>query len=55
VYTVAVNPSIQPGTIIRTPLTHYSLLKTVQQLLRLPCLAHSCDTTTNSMIRGLHL
>ena len=55
VYTVAVNPSIPPGTIIRTPLTHYSLLKTVQQLLRLPCLAHSCDTTTNSMIRGLHL
>lgn len=54
VYTVAVNPSIRPGTIIRTPLNHYSLLKTSQQLLRLPCLAHSCDTTTNSMLPSLH-
>jgi hypothetical protein len=49
VYTVAVNPSIKPATIIRTPLNHYSLLKTSQQLLALPCLAHTCDTTTNSI------
>lgn len=55
VYTVAVNPSIQPDTTISTPLTHYSLLKTIQQLLKLPCLAHSCDTATNSMLPSLHL
>jgi phospholipase C len=55
VYTVAASPTIRPGTIIRTPLTHYSLLKTAQELLGLPCLAHTCDTTTSSMLPGLHL
>jgi phospholipase C len=55
VYTVAVAPSIHPGTIIRAPLTHYSLLKTVQELLGLPCLAHACDPTTASMLPGLRL
>ena len=40
---------------IRTPLNHYSLLKTIQQLLDLPCLAHTCDTTTHSMLPSLHL
>lgn len=55
VYTVAVAPSIHPATIIHAPLTHYSLLKTVQELLGLPCLAHACDTTTASMLPGLRL
>jgi phospholipase C len=55
VYTVAVAPSIRPGTILRAPFDHYSLLKTVQELLGLPCLAHACDTTTASMLPGLPL
>jgi phosphatidylinositol-3-phosphatase len=55
VYTVAVSPSIRPGTIIRTPLDHYSLLKTIQQLLGLHCLAHACDKTTASLLAGLRL
>jgi phospholipase C len=54
VYTVAVSRSIGPGTILRAPLTHYSLLKTTQQLLGLRCLAHACDTKTTSMIPVLH-
>lgn len=50
VYTVAVAPSIRPGTIVRTPLDHYALLRTAEQLLELPCLAHACDAGTGSML-----
>jgi phospholipase C len=55
VYTVAVAPSIRPGTILRSALNHYSLLKTVQELLGLHCLAHACDRSTASMLAGLDL
>jgi phospholipase C len=55
VYTVAANPSIRPGTIISTSLNHYSLLKTSQELLGLPCTAHTCDGHVHSMLPSLGL
>jgi phosphatidylinositol-3-phosphatase len=55
VYTVAVAPSIRPGTILRAPYDHYSLLRTVQELLGVPCVAHACDPSTASMLPGLRL
>ncbi|MGC1767328.1 MAG: hypothetical protein WA785_03370 [Candidatus Acidiferrales bacterium] len=29
--------------------THFSLLKSVEAALRLPCLNHACDSSTNVM------
>jgi hypothetical protein len=29
--------------------THFSLLRTIEGGLKLPCLNHACDTTTNTM------
>lgn len=55
VYTVAVAPAIRPGTVLRSALSHYSLLRSIEQLLGLPCLAHACDMTTASMLPGLGL
>jgi hypothetical protein len=46
VYTVAASRSIRPKTIIRRPLDHYSLLRTSEQLLGLPCLAHACNSAS---------
>jgi len=33
----------------RTLYTHFSLLRTIEGGLKLPCLNHACDTTTNTM------
>ncbi len=49
VYTVVVSPSTPRGRVVHRALDHYSLLRTIQQLLGLPCLAHACDATTASM------
>jgi len=55
VYTVVVSRSIAPGTVLRMPLDHYSLLKTMQQLLGVGCLGKTCERATMSMIGALHL
>lgn len=39
--TVVVAPSTKPGTVSAVPFTHYSLLKTTEQLLNLPVLAQA--------------
>ncbi|MGN6380501.1 MAG: alkaline phosphatase family protein, partial [Gaiellales bacterium] len=31
--TLVVAPSVRPGTVVSTPFTHYSLLRTTEQLL----------------------
>jgi phospholipase C len=49
VYTVVVSPTTKPGTVSSRPFTHYSLLRTLEQLLAVPCLQHACDRTTSSM------
>lgn len=42
VYTVVASPSVRPHTVVATPFDHYSLLRTVESLLGLPCLARAC-------------
>lgn len=42
VYTVVAARSVPPHTVVRAPLDHYSLLRTVERLLGLPCLADAC-------------
>jgi phosphatidylinositol-3-phosphatase len=49
VYTVAVSPYTRPGTVSNAALSHYSVLKTVESMLGVRCLAHACDPTTASM------
>ncbi len=41
--TLIVAPGMGPGMSITTYADHYSLLRTTQDLLGLPCLAHSCE------------
>ena len=42
VYTVVAAPSVRPHTVVAAPFDHYSLLRTVEKLLGLPCLANAC-------------
>jgi phospholipase C len=49
IYTVVVSPSTRPGTVSNQKFDHYSLLKTEEALLGLPCLAHACDGETASL------
>ena len=46
VATIAVGPGIQSGFASNVPHSHYSLLRTIQHALGLPCLAASCDANT---------
>ena len=55
VYTVVVSPSTPPGRIAFEAFDHYSLLRTVEELLGLPCLAHACDRSTSSMRAAFRL
>ncbi len=55
VATVVVSPATRPGTRSSTAFTHYSLLKTTEQLLGLPALAHAGDPSTAGMRRAFHL
>ncbi len=55
VYTVAVSPFVRPGAIVATPFNHYSLLKTIESTLGVPCIAHACDPSVSSMRQALHL
>jgi phosphatidylinositol-3-phosphatase len=49
VYTVVASPYTRKGTVPDIAFTHYSLLKTQENLLGLRCLGHACDPTTASM------
>jgi len=46
VATVVLGPGVRPGLVTDVPHTHYSLLRTIQDSLGLPCLAASCDANT---------
>jgi phosphatidylinositol-3-phosphatase len=49
VYTVVASPYTRPGTVSKQAFSHYSLLKTIESMLGLPCLGHACDSGTASM------
>ena len=54
--TIVVSRSTRPGTRSATPLSHYSLLKTTEQLLGLrQALGHAADPATRSMRSPFHL
>jgi len=54
VATVVVSERAVRGAASERPYTHYSLLRTVQELLGLPCLAESCNAEPMSdLIEGL--
>ena len=53
VYTVVVAPSVRPGTIAGEDFTHYSLLRTQEELLGLPFLGQA--TSSPSMKAAFHL
>ncbi len=42
VYTVVASRSVRPHMVVVKPFDHYSLLRTVENLLALPCLANAC-------------
>jgi len=53
VYTVVAARSVRPGTVSETPFTHYSMLRTNEQLLGLPPLGDAA--TAASMAAAFHL
>lgn len=53
VYTVVVAPSVRRGTVSAEPFDHYSLLRTIERMLGLPCLAAACRAS--SMAAPFHL
>ena len=54
VATVVVSERAQRGAASERPYTHYSLLRTVQELLGLPCLAESCNAEPMSdLLEGI--
>jgi phospholipase C len=53
VYTVVVARSVRPGTVSETPFTHYSMLRTNEELLGLPPLGEAA--TAASMTGAFHL
>jgi hypothetical protein len=52
---VVVSPSTTPCTTSGEPFNHYSLLKTTEELLGLPFIAHARDPATRSMSRAFNL
>ena len=46
VATILVGPGVKSGFVSNVPHTHYSLLRTIQEAMGLPCLAASCDANT---------
>lgn len=55
VTTLVISPYTHPGTTSSTLFTHYSLLKTTEQMLGLGLLAHAGDSSTQSMRAAFHL
>jgi hypothetical protein len=46
VLTLVLSPGVRAGTRVATPLDHYSLLRTVEELLGLPLAGHAADPST---------
>jgi acid phosphatase len=46
VYTVVASPSVRSHTVVAAPFDHYSLLRTAEDLLGLPCLGQACAATS---------
>jgi hypothetical protein len=56
VVTLVISPTTPPGTRSSTRFDHYSLLKSTEQLLRVPTrLGHAADASTLSMRTAFHL
>ena len=53
VYTVVVAPSVRPGTVVKQPFAHYSLLRTEESLVGVPCLALACRAVSMRAAFGL--
>ena len=53
VYTVVVAPSVRHGSTVSAAFDHYSLLRTMEELLGLSCLANACGA--RSMAAAFHL
>jgi phospholipase C len=53
VYTVVVAPSVPAGTVAKASFDHYSLLRTIETMLGLKCLAAAC--TASPMNGAFHL
>jgi phosphatidylinositol-3-phosphatase len=53
VTTVVVSPSTRAGRTVGTAFTHYSLLRTVEQMLGLPCLGQACSARSMRSAFGL--
>jgi acid phosphatase len=53
VYTAFANPLIPAGTIVKTPVTHYSLLRLDEELLGLPLLAKAAQANDMRGALGL--
>ncbi len=53
VYTVVVAPSVSPGTVAGDPFTHYSLLRTQEELLGLPPLGQATSAASMRAAFGL--
>ena len=53
VYTVVASPSVRRGTVAAAAFDHYSLLATVERMLKLPCLANACSAAV--MTGAFHL
>ena len=51
--TVVVSPSTPAGRTVATAFTHYSLLRTVEQMLRVPCLGAACSAPSMRHSFGL--
>jgi hypothetical protein len=53
VATIVVGPTVPAGTRVSTSFNHYSLLRTAESILGVPCLSNACNAT--SMRSGFHL
>jgi phospholipase C len=53
--TLVLSPRVKPGTRSSTYFSHYSLLKTTEQLLHLSYLGHAGDSSTASMLTAFGL
>ena len=53
VATIVVGPTVPAGTRVSTSFNHYSLLRTAESILGVPCLSNACNAS--SMRSGFHL
>ncbi len=55
VATLVVSPSTRPGTVSGVLYNHYSLLKSTEEIFRLPLLGHAADPSVSSMLPAFGL